>query len=360
MVLKCGILGLPNVGKSTIFNALTKSKIATNNFPFCTINPNIGFSIIPDKRLISIQNIVKSEKILPANIKFIDIAGLVKGASSGNGLGNKFLNNIRTVNSLIHVVRFFKNKEIHHVYNRVDPIEDINIINTELIISDIELCEKNLSYLRYKDNDYKQHKFLLETCLYNLENGKMLNTINFKEDERNYIKSINFLTFKPMLYVANNDENLINNNKFFNKIKKKIKKEKYNIINICANLELNISNIKDYEEKEKILSKLKLKEPKLNKLINYSYKLLNMHTYFTVGEKEICARSILIGTNALEASGKIHTDFNKGFIRAKVISYKNFIKYKGELGVKKVGKIRLEGKKYIIKDGDIIQYFFNI
>lgn len=360
MVFKCGILGLPNVGKSTLFNALTKSKAMASNFPFCTINPNIGFSIIPDKRLIKIQNIVKSEKILPANIKFIDIAGLVKGASSGNGLGNKFLNNIRTVDALIHVVRFFKKKEIQHVYNRVDPIDDINIINTELIISDIELCEKNLLYLRYKDNDYKQNKFLLETCLYNLENNKMLNNVNFKESEKKYIKSINFLTFKPIMYVANTDKSFIDNNKCFNKLKKKMIKEKYNIINICIDLELNISNIEDYKEKEKLLSKLKLKEPKLNKLINYSYKLLNMHTYFTVGEKEICARSILIGTNALEASSKIHTDFNKGFIRAKVISYKDFIKYKGELGVKKVGKIRLEGKKYVINDGDIIQYFFNV
>ncbi|AZP36367.1 Ribosome-binding ATPase YchF [Candidatus Annandia adelgestsuga] len=360
MGLKCGILGLPNIGKSTIFNVLTKSKAMAANFPFCTIKPNIGFSLLPDNRLIEIQKIVNSKKITPTNIKFIDIAGLVKGASSGNGLGNKFLNDVRSVNILIHVVRFFKDQNIQHIYNRIDPIKDINIINDELIISDIELCEKNILYLNKKNKNYKNNKYLLETCLYNLENGLMLNNIIFKKEETKYINSINFLTSKPMMYVINSDKNFFKNDKIFKKLKKKFIKKKNIFINICAKTELEISEINNYEKKKKKLFELKLKESKLNKLITYSFKLLNMHTYFTVGKKEICSRPILIGTNALESSKKIHTDFKKGFIRAKVISYKDFIKYNGENGVKKMGKIKLEGKKYVIKDGDIIQYFFKI
>ncbi|WP_343183677.1 redox-regulated ATPase YchF [Buchnera aphidicola] len=348
MSVQCGIIGLPNVGKSTIFNILTQMTVPSLNFPFCTINSNIGFSIVHDTRLIQLKNIVSPNKIIPTVVKIVDIAGLVKGASKGEGLGNKFLREIKEVNALIHVVRCFKDDSIIHVQNRVNPIDDIDIINTELIFSDIDLCEKNLSILNNFKGQNKQlvleEKKLLKKCLLNLKKFIFLRKLNFSFQEINLIKKFNFLTLKPTIFLLNISEKK-ENNIYLKEVKKFLNNDIVNII--CPT----------------ILNKIKKKQNiilKLSKIIYSIYKILNLKTFFTVGKKEIRAWSFIKNSKCIDVSKIIHSDFKKGFIRAKIISYIDFIKYKSENSVKKFGKLRLEGKNYLVQDGDIIHFLFNL
>lgn len=349
MNVKCGIIGLPNVGKSTIFNILTKSQVSSLNFPFCTISPNVGFAQVYDSRLMLIKDIVNPNKLVSTVIKIVDIAGLVKGASKGEGLGNKFLSQIREVDALIHVVRSFQDDNIVHIENFVNPIRDINIINTELIFSDIEVCEKNILIIdKYKNlnkNEYIEENNLLKKCLLHLNNFFLLRTLSLSLKEKILINKYKFLTLKPTIFLINIHKNN-NNNIFLKEIKFFLKKELNNticpdIIKINSNQDLKISK-------------------KINEIIFSIYKILNLKTFFTVGKKEVRAWSFIKKSKIIDVAKIIHSDFQKGFIRAKVISYSDFIRYKSEKNVKKLGKLRLEGKKYIVQDGDIIHFLFNI
>ncbi|WP_343187892.1 redox-regulated ATPase YchF [Buchnera aphidicola (Periphyllus koelreuteriae)] len=348
MSVQCGIIGLPNVGKSTIFNILTQMTVPSLNFPFCTINPNIGFSIVHDIRLTQLKNIVFPNKIVPTVVKIVDIAGLVKGASKGEGLGNKFLREIKEVNALIHVVRCFKDDSIIHVQNRVNPIDDIDIINTELIFSDIDLCEKSLSILNnFKGQNEKlvlEEKKLLKKCLLNLKKFIFLRKLNFSFQEINLITKFNFLTLKPTIFLLNISEKK-QNNIYLKEVKEFLNNDIINII--CPTI---LNKIK---EKQNIILKL-------SKIIYSIYKILNLKTFFTVGKKEIRAWSFIKNSKCIDVSKIIHSDFKKGFIRAKIIRYTDFIKYKSENSVKKFGKLRFEGKNYLVQDGDIIHFLFNL
>ncbi|MXP67346.1 redox-regulated ATPase YchF [Pantoea sp. Aalb] len=361
MALKCGIIGLPNVGKSTLFNALTKSGVAAANFPFCTIKPNTGIAPVPDIRLYQLNQIVQSKKIIPTNIEFIDIAGLVKGASKGEGLGNQFLFNIRETEIICHLVRCFENENVIHVSKKVNPIEDINVINTELIFSDLEACERSINRIQKKakggDKNAQIELVVLRKCLTHLEHTKMLRSLQLSIEEKKNIHYLNFLTLKPMMYIANVNENSFENNHYLNEIISLAKSENSIIVPVCASMEVQIDKLKDKKCYEH--SMINLKSCSLNQIISQAYFLLNLQTYFTVGLKEIHAWTIPIGATAIEAAGKIHSDFQKGFIRAQTIAFKDFITYKGEHGAKKAGKMRLEGKNYIVKDGDIINFLFN-
>ncbi|CAL4319937.1 Ribosome-binding ATPase YchF [Buchnera aphidicola (Periphyllus testudinaceus)] len=349
MSVQCGLIGLPNVGKSTIFNILTKMNVPSLNFPFCTINPNIGFSYVNDKRLIELKKIVSPKKVISSVIKIVDIAGLVKGASQGEGLGNKFLNEIKRVDALIHVVRCFKDNKITHVHNRIDPIGDIDIINTELIFSDIDICEKNLLLLKNLKNNNKsfliEEKNLLNKCLLNLKNFIFLRKLSFSSKEIFLIKKFNFLTLKPTIFLINISKNK-EDNVNFKKLKNFLKKDIINTIcpNILTGVYKNVNN----------------RSVNLSKIIYSIYKILNLKTFFTVGKEEIRAWPFLKNSKCIDVSKIIHSDFKKGFIRAKIISYKDFIKYKSEISVKKAGKLRLEGKNYFVQDGDIIHFLFNV
>lgn len=364
MSFKCGIIGLPNVGKSTLFNILTNSNVPAKNFPFCTIKPNVGIVQVPDNRLIQISNIIKPKYIIPANIKFLDIAGLVKGASKGEGLGNKFLNEIRETKVLCHVVRCFENDNITHISGKINPKEDIDIINTELILSDIEVCENYINKIKKKNKINVHYEkiefFLIKKCLNYLNNGYKLINLNLNKNEKKKIISFNFLTLKPTVYVANVNANNFKKKNYIDMVRKISEIERSVFIEIFLGNEndffqLNL-NKKFFLKKQNE----KFKNSKINLLINYCYKLLNLHTFYTIGLKEVRAWTIPIGTNAFQASSIIHTDFSKGFISAKIISFKDFVFYKGEQGSKNHGKIFLQGKKYIIKDGDIINFLFNI
>ncbi|CAL4320223.1 Ribosome-binding ATPase YchF [Buchnera aphidicola (Chaitophorus populicola)] len=349
MNVKCGIIGLPNVGKSTIFNILTKSKVSSLNFPFCTISPNIGFAQVYDNRLIKLKDIVCPNKLISTVVKIVDIAGLVKGASKGEGLGNKFLSQIREVDALIHVVRVFQDDNIIHVENFIDPIRDINIINTELIFSDIEQCEKSILMIKkYKNlnkNEFIREKNLLKRCLSHLNKFYLLRTLKLSVKERFIINKFKFLTFKPTIFLININKNK-NNNIFLDKVQKFLNKDLNNVI--CPD-DIESSNYKDFKNYSK-----------LNEIVNTIYKILNLETFFTVGKKEVRAWSFIKNSKIIEVAKIIHSDFSKGFIRAKVIKYIDFIRYKSEKDVKKKGKLRLEGKKYIVQDGDIIHFLFNI
>lgn len=363
MGFKCGIVGLPNVGKSTLFNALTKAGIEAENFLFCTIKPNTGVVLIPDPRLDQLAKIVKPQRVLYSIMEFVDIAGLVKGASKGEGLGNQFLANIREMEAICHVVRCFDNDNITHVTGQINPLLDIDTVNIELALADLDTCEHAMHYIQKKaKTGDKKAKIILDVlvkCLLHLKNEVTLRTLVLNKEEKAAIHYLSFLTLKPTMYIANVSEYGFKNNPYLDSVCDFAEKEGSVVIPICATVEADIAKL-DENERDEFMVELNIKESGLNRVIRAGYKLLNLQTYFTAGAKEVRAWTISVGTTAPQAAGKIHTDFQRGFIRAQTISFADFIHYNGEQGAKKIGKMRAEGKDYIVQDGDVMNFLFNI
>lgn len=363
MGIKCGIVGLPNVGKSTLFNALTKAGIEAQNFPFCTIEPNTGVVPVPDPRQDALAAIVKPERVVPTTVDFVDIAGLVAGASKGEGLGNQFLGNIRECDAIAHVVRCFEDENIIHVAGKVNPLSDIETINTELALADLDAVEKAIlratKLAKGGDKEATARLKALEKLQPVLNEGKPIRAVELTDEESKAIRSLNLLTLKPTMYIANVTEDGFDNNPLLDAVRALAEAENAQVVPICAKIESEIAELDDADKAE-FLAELGMTEPGLNRVIRAGYALLGLQTYFTAGVKEVRAWTVKVGATAPQAAGVIHTDFEKGFIRAEVIAFDDFIKYNGEAGAKEAGKWRLEGKEYIVKDGDVMHFRFNV